>query len=111
MTTTATETETALAYIQAVSDHDLTGLDALFDDRLVAAFAGTEYGKREWIGALTRLLPALVHNEIRETYTEADRVCVVYDFVTDTDAGAVRCVELLTVTDNRITSIELLLDR
>jgi hypothetical protein len=109
MTTTAPEA--ARAYIQAVSDHDLTRLDALFDNELRAAFAGTDYGKSEWIGALARLLPALIHNEICEVYTEADRVCVVYDFVTNTDAGAVRCVELLTVIDSKITTIELLLDR
>lgn len=109
MTTTAPEA--GRAYIQAVSDHDLTRLDALFDDELRATFAGAEYGKREWVGALSRLLPALIHNEIREVYTEADRVCVIYDFVTNTEAGAVRCVELLTVTDSKITTIELLLDR
>lgn len=108
---TKTAPEAARAYVQAVSDHDLTTLDALFDDQLLAAFAGAEYGKREWVSALDRLLPALIHNEIREVYTEADRVCVVYDFVTNTDAGAVRCVELLTVTDGKITTIELLLDR
>ena len=38
-------------------------------------------------------------------------MCVVYDFVTDTAAGAVRCIELLTVDGGVITEIELLLDR
>jgi hypothetical protein len=35
----------------------------------------------------------------------------VYDFVTDTPAGAVVCVELLTVHNGRITDIELVLDQ
>ncbi len=61
--------------------------------------------------ALQRLMPALIRNELREVFVAGERACVVYDFVTDTAAGAVRCVELLTVTDGRITQIELLLDR
>jgi len=44
-------------------------------------------------------------------FVRGDRACVVYDFVTDTPAGAVRCVELLAVVDRRILVIELLLDR
>jgi ketosteroid isomerase-like protein len=57
------------------------------------------------------LLPALVRNEVREVFADGDRACVVYDFVTDTAAGAVPCVELVTVRDGRITGIELIFDR
>jgi hypothetical protein len=35
----------------------------------------------------------------------------VYDFVTDTAAGAVRCIELLTISADKIREIELVLDR
>lgn len=63
------------------------------------------------ITALDRLLPALIRNDLREIVTEGIRVCVVYDFMTNTDAGAVRCVELLTVDDSKILKIELILDR
>ncbi|WP_285115886.1 nuclear transport factor 2 family protein [Leifsonia sp. fls2-241-R2A-40a] len=109
---TVTDTATvARGYIQAVGAHDPDALGDLFDDALRAEFAGTTSDKAAWIAALERLMPALVRNELREVFTDGDRACVVYDFVTDTSAGAVRCVELLTVHDGRITQIELLLDR
>ncbi|MFP3466126.1 nuclear transport factor 2 family protein [Leifsonia sp. SIMBA_070] len=108
----ATDAETvARRYIQAVGAHDEEPLDDLLDVALVAEFAGTTLDKDGWRAALHRLLPALVRNEIREVFSDGDRACVVYDFVTDTAAGAVRCVELLTVRDGRIAHIELLLDR
>ena len=101
----------ARSYIEAVSAHELSPLDHLLDDGLSASFAGGSVDKEEWIAALNRLLPALIRNDIREIFVEGDRACVVYDFVTDTDGGTIRCVELLTVTDGRITNIELILDR
>ncbi|MDN4597513.1 nuclear transport factor 2 family protein [Leifsonia virtsii] len=108
----ATDTETvAKAYIQAVGAHDPEALEKLLDDQVRAEFAGSTSDKEAWLTALKRLMPALVRNELREVFTAGDRACVVYDFVTDTSAGAVRCVELLTVVDGRITQIELLLDR
>ncbi len=110
MTTTDTAA-IARRYIETVGDHDLAPLGTLLDDGVTAAFAGGTYGKEEWLGALNRLLAALVRNDIREVFADGDRACVVYDFVTDTPAGAVRCVELVTVRDGAITEIELILDR
>jgi ketosteroid isomerase-like protein len=101
----------ARSYIEAVGAHDLAPLDDLLDDTVVATFAGTASDKPTWIAALNRLLPALVRNDIREVFVDGDRACVIYDFVTDTDAGTVACVETVTVRDGRITRIELLLDR
>ena len=108
----STDAETvARRYIQAVGAHDEDPLDELLDVALVAEFAGSTLDKEGWLAALHRLMPALVRNEIREVFSAGDRACVVYDFVTDTAAGAVRCVELLTVREGRIAHIELLLDR
>jgi ketosteroid isomerase-like protein len=108
----STDAETiARRYIQAVGAHDEDPLDELLDVALVAEFAGSTLDKEGWLAALRRLMPALVRNEIREVFSAGDRACVVYDFVTDTAAGAVRCVELLTVREGRIAHIELLLDR
>ena len=108
----STDAETvARRYIQAVGARDEDPLDDLLDVALVAEFAGSTLDKEGWLTALHRLMPALVRNEIREVFSAGDRACVVYDFVTDTAAGAVRCVELLTVRDGRIAHIELLLDR
>lgn len=101
----------AQRYIQAVGAHDEDPLTELLDVALVAEFAGSTLDKEGWLKALHRLMPVLVRNEIREVFTDGDRAAIVYDFVTDTEAGAVRCVELLTVRDGRIAHIELLLDR
>jgi ketosteroid isomerase-like protein len=109
-----TETDTmatSRAYIEAVSDHDLTRLETILDDGLVATLSGDRFGKREWIDALERLLPVLIRNDIREVFVSGQRASVVYDFVTDTPAGAVICVELVTVRNGRITEIELVFDR
>jgi len=101
----------ARSYIEAVSAHDLTPLADLFDGRLTATFAGAPNDKAAWIAALTRLLPALIRNDIQDIFVEGDRACVVYDFVTNTDGGTVRCVELLTIAQGVIIAIELILDR
>ncbi|MFE4467340.1 nuclear transport factor 2 family protein [Leifsonia sp. NPDC056824] len=101
----------ARTYIEAVGAHDLATVGGLLSDELAAVFAGGTIGKQEWIAALDRLLPALVRNEVREVFGDGDRACVVYDFVTDTPAGAVPCVEVVTVRDGRITDIELIFDR
>ncbi|MCU1578876.1 MAG: nuclear transport factor 2 family protein [Rhodoglobus sp.] len=106
-----TTSSIARAYIGAVSTHDLAPLETLLDDSLDALFAGGHLDKAGWIAALQRLLPVLVRNDIREVFVDGDRACVVYGFVTDTPVGAVTCVELLTVSEGQITSIELLLDR
>lgn len=101
----------ARRYIEAVGRHDLDTVGDLLADDLAAGFAGGAFGKAEWLAALKRLLPALIRNDIREVFAEGDRACVVYDFVTDTPAGAVVCVELVTVEADAITRIELILDR
>jgi len=101
----------ARTYIEAVGAHDLETVGGLLSDELAAVFAGGTIGKPEWIAALGRLLPALVRNDVREVFADGDRACVVYDFVTDTPAGAVPCVELVTVREGRITAIELIFDR
>lgn len=101
----------ARSYIQAVGSHDVNALENLLGEDLVATFAGATFDEAGWTTALKRLLPALVRNEIREVFTGQDRACVVYDFITDTAAGAVRCIELLTINAGKIREIELVLDR
>lgn len=101
----------ARSYIEAVGSHDLAAVEDLLAEDLVATFAGATLDMAGWTAALKRLLPVLVRNEIREVFTAPGRACVVYDFVTDTPAGAVRCVELLTISSDKIHEIELVLDR
>jgi ketosteroid isomerase-like protein len=97
-------------YIQAVSDGDLRPLEQLLSDELVATIGGASFTKREWIDALERLLPVLLGNKIRELFVDGATTCVVYDFVSDTPAGSVTCVEVLTTRGGEIRTIELIFD-
>lgn len=101
----------ARAYIEAVGRRDLAPLDELIADDAAAKFAGDTLSKEAWLVALLGLLPILIRNEIRHVGTDGDSVSVVYDFVTDTPAGAVPCVELVGIADGKIKSIELILDQ
>lgn len=55
--------------------------------------------------------PVWQGNVIHAAFAEGDRACVVYDCVTDTEAGSVPCVELITFRDERIVRVELFFDR
>lgn len=103
--------ELTRAYIEAVGRHDLGAVAELIGDDAVARFAGDSLTKDAWLGALGRLLPALERNEIRHLSSDGETACVVYDFVTNTPAGAIACVELIGTAGDRISSIELILDR
>ena len=98
-------------YIDLVGAHDLAPLDELFADDLVARTAGASLGKTEWIAALRRLLPVVVRNDIRRVFSDGDDACVIYDFVTDTEARAVPCVEWITVRGDQIVAIELIFEK
>ena len=102
----------ARRYIELVGSHDLAPLDDMISDDVVATTKSGAFGKADWIGALQRLLPTLERNDIREVVVDGSSACVVYDFVTSTDAGAVRCAEWITVDDDgRMTAINLLFDK
>jgi ketosteroid isomerase-like protein len=64
-----------------------------------------------FIGALRRLAPVWERNVVRTAFADGDQACVIYDFVTNTEAGALPCIELLSFRDGRIKSIELFFDR
>lgn len=103
--------DTARAYIDTVGRGDLAPLDTLLDSDLVAKVGDDTFDKLGWLQGLSRLLPALVRNDIRHVFGEGDQAVVVYDFVSDTSAGSVPCVETVTVHDGAITRIELIFER
>lgn len=109
--TTTDAASLATSYIQAVGRHELDALDSLFSEDLTALMGGRTFIREEWLQALRRLMPALVRNDIRHVSADESTACVVYDFVTETAAGAVPCVEVVGVADGRIHSIELIFDR
>ena len=102
----------ATRYIELVGAHDLEPLEDLFADSLVATTVSATFDKPGWIAALRRLLPILERNDVRQVVVDGSVACVVYDFVTDTEAGAVPCAEWITIdADGRISGINLLFEK
>jgi hypothetical protein len=52
-----------------------------------------------------------VRSDVKKVFTDGPDICVIYDFVTDTPAGAVPIVEWLRVEGGRISSVTLVFDR
>jgi SnoaL-like domain len=102
----------AARYIELVGIHDLEAVQDLIAEDVVATTTRGTSNKAEWILALRRLLPVLRRNEIRQVVVDGDSACVVYDFVTDTEAGSIPCAEWVTVNaDGRMTAINLLFEK
>ncbi len=64
-----------------------------------------------FIAGLERMAPIWERNVVQKVLSDGNQVCVLYDFVTNTAAGAVPCIELLKFEDDRISSVELFFDR
>jgi hypothetical protein len=76
-------------------------------------FSGTARptrGRDDYMSGLPRLVSVLIRNDIKDIVVEGNRAFVLYDFVTDTPAGAVLSGELLTYKDGLINKITLLFD-
>jgi SnoaL-like domain len=102
----------ATRYIELVGARDLDVVANLIAENVLATTTTGSFNKAEWIVALGRLLPVLSRNEIRHVVVDGNSACVVYDFVTDTQAGAVPCAEWVTVAaDGRMTAINLLFEK
>jgi SnoaL-like domain len=67
-------------------------------------------GGEAFVQGFRNLAPIIDRNEIREVIVEGDRAFVLYDFVTDSPAGAVLTGELLTIQEDRIISSTLIFD-
>lgn len=52
---------------------------------------------------------SLLRNDIKAVFADLDEVCIVYDAVTNTELGAVPCVQWIKVREDRIASIRLLI--
>ena len=67
-------------------------------------------GRDAYMSGLPRLVSVLKRNDIRDVVVDGDRAFILYDFVTDTTAGAVLSGELITFQDGLIRKITLLFD-
>jgi ketosteroid isomerase-like protein len=102
----------ALAYIDACGRKDLDAVAPLLAPDL--RFTGPNNsltGAAPYLAVLRRLGPVWVRSEVKKVFTDGPEVCVIYDFVTNTPAGAVPIVEWLRVEDGRIASVALFFDR
>jgi ketosteroid isomerase-like protein len=101
-----------LSYLDAVGKKDFATVERLLAPDL--KFTGpsmTRSTARDFIAALTRLGAIHVRNEPTRVFVDGDEVCVIYDFVTDTPAGALPTIEWLRFEQGRIRSINLYYDR
>ncbi len=104
--------ELVTAYITAVGERRLEALPPLLTTDPEFTLGDTTFrGAEAFVGAFRRLLPVIVRNDIRKVFVDGDEACVIYDFVTDTPAGAVLSVEYIKVRDGRIGSTVLVFER
>ena len=102
----------ALAYLDAVAKQEYDRVAGLLADDL--QFRGpqsTRTSAQDFISALKRLGAVHVRNDVKRVFVDGDEVCVIYDFVTDTTAGALPTIEWLRFEGARIRSIDLYYDR
>jgi SnoaL-like domain len=101
-----------IEYVSAAGDkrfdrlEELVHPDATMDGTVKAGSKGAE----AFVRGFRNLAPIIDRNEIREVVVDGDRAFVLYDFVTDSPAGAVLTGELLTIEDDRIRSSTLIFD-
>jgi len=111
MTTTDRKT-LALEYLNAVGAQQCHKVEALlapdfeFRGPSVKRASAAEFG-----AALKRLGAIHVRNDVKRVFADGDEVCIIYDFVTDTPAGALPTIEWLRFEGDRIRSIDLYYDR
>ena len=101
-----------LEYLDAVGKQQYGRLDAMLSPDL--QFRGpsmTRTSAAEYLGALKRLGAIHVRNDVKRVFVDGDEACVIYDFVTDTQAGALPTIEWLRFEGDRIRAVDLYYDR
>jgi hypothetical protein len=109
---TNTAKQVALEYIEACGRKDYDTVSRLLSPSLTFVGPGNALtGAAQYLAVLRRLGPVWKRSDVKKVFVDGDEVCVIYDFVTDTPAGAVPIVEWLRVEDGRIASVTLFFDR
>ena len=100
------------SYINAVGEHRLDALPAMLEpDAEFTVGDNTVRGVEAFVAGFQRLMPIILRNEIRKVFVDGEEACVIYDFVTDTPAGAVLSVEHIKFRNGRIASTLLVFER
>lgn len=101
----------ALSYLEAMGRKDFEAFGALLAPGVVFEGPQTRLeGADAVVGAYRRLSAMLLRNEVRKVFVDGQEICVIYDFVTDTEVGAVPTMEWLELEQGKIRSIFLLTD-
>jgi hypothetical protein len=102
----------ALAYIEGCSRKDFdTVADLLAPDVRFEGPGNAVTGAAPYLAVLRRIGTVWVRSDVRKVFVDGADVCVIYDFVTDTAAGAVPTVEWMRVDGGRVASVQLFFDR
>jgi hypothetical protein len=100
------------SYVKAVGEHRLDALPAMLDPDVEFTLGdNTVRGVEGFVAGFRRLMPIILRNDIRKVFVDGDEACVIYDFVTDTPAGAVLSVEYIKVRNGRLASTLLVFER
>jgi hypothetical protein len=102
----------ALEYLSACANKSYPQVERLLapDVRFVST-ANDVTGAQEYLAVLRRLGPIWLRSDVKRVFVEGDEVCALYDFVTDSPAGAVPIVEWLVFREGKIASVTLVFDR
>ena len=102
----------ALAYVDACGRKDFDAVALLLAPNLAFSGPGNALtGAASYLAVLRRIGRVWLRSDLKQVFTAGAEVCVIYDFVTDTAAGAVPIVEWLRVEAGLITAVTLVFDR
>src|SRR6185369_11833100 len=102
----------ALAYIEGCSRKEFDRVaELLAPDIRFEGPGNAVTGAAPYLAVLRRIGAVWVRSDVKKVFVDGSDVCVIYDLVTDTAAGAVPIVEWLRVDDRRIASVRLFFDR
>ena len=100
------------SYINAVGEHRLDALPAMLEPDVEFTLGdNTVRGVEAFVAGFQRLMPIIVRNDVRKVFVDGEEACVIYDFVTDTPAGAVLSVEHIKFRNGRLASTLLVFER
>ena len=100
------------SYVSAVGEHRLDALPAMLEPDVEFTLGdNTVRGVEAFVAGFQRLMPIILRNEIRKVFVDGEEACVIYDFVTDTPAGAVLSVEHIKFRNGRLASTLLVFER
>ncbi len=102
----------AVAYIEACGRKDFDAVASLLaaDIRFIGP-NNSSTGAPAYLAVLRRIAPVWVRSDVRKVFEDGSEVCVIYDFITDTSAGAVPIVEWLRIEGEKVASVTLVFDR